>query len=891
MCRSSKRPTSISCPGCRQERDVRLMCSPSFLVDATGVASQIRPMFEARRRPVPLCARQWTLYELPGDRLGFLTVGLSLFVIAARRSDLSKRVRFVLDLQPGFKLYPPRMNRTKPLEKTQYDLRILLPDVPDERDACVGRLTRELEFHTGIEQAHLVTADTSAELYIHYDPDIIALPAVERIVKRAGGELTKRYRHVRWPVSGLDCSDCAFSLEHILKRETGVEAVSVNPASEKIAIEYDTEATDEKHLRKRISQIGYSVETEAEPTWLKEHWELLLAILSGVFLATGFFGELLIDMPGAVALSLYGAAYLAGGFNTARHGIAAALKLRFDIDFLMVVAAMGAATLGEFAEGALLLFLFSLGHALEHLAMDRARRQISSLGELAPKTARVVVEEAERDIPADELEKGMIVVVRAGERLPVDGEIEEGSTSIDQSSVTGESVPVEKGPGESVFAGTVNGNKTIRVRVTKLAKDSTLSRVIEMVEEAESQQSPSQRFAERFTRVFVPAVLAIVLLTIAVPPLLGWLSFSDAFLRAMTILVAASPCALAIATPAAILSGVARAARSGILLKGGMHLENLGTLSAVAFDKTGTITAGEFEVTDLSAYAETDEEELLSTAAAVEAGSNHPLAAAVQRFVETRGTTVGKAEGVEAVGGKGVTGSVDGKQVRVGNRKLFEEGSIPRAIEESVQAYQSEGKTCMIVQREDAFLGVLALQDRPRKGAERVVEQLRKLGISRTILITGDNRDVAKSISEEVGIDEYRAELMPEDKVTVIKELEKEYGSVAMVGDGVNDAPALATATVGIAMGAGGTDVALETADVALMADDIGKMRFAVELSRRARRTIVQNLAISLGVMAVLVATAITGVATIGIAIVAHEGSTLLVVANALRLLGVRESR
>lgn len=795
------------------------------------------------------------------------------------------------------------------LEKARYDLKVLLPEVPDERDACVGRLTEELELQRGIDEAHVVTEDSTAELCVHYDPGLITLVSLGRIVERAGGKLSERYRHVRWPVAGIDCSDCAFSLEHILLREEGVEAVSVNPASEKVFIEYDSEETSEKHLQKRISQIGYRVALQEEPGFLRRQPELLLAVLSGLFLAAGFFGELFGALPRGVVLGLYGGAYLAGGYHAARHGIAAALRLRFDIDFLMVVAAIGAASLGEYAEGGLLLFLFSLGHALEHLAMDRARRQISALGELAPKSARAVVDGVEREIPVEELEREMTVVVRAGERLPVDGEIEEGSGAIDESSVTGESVPADKGPGDAVFAGTVNGSSTLRVRTTKLAADSTLARVIELVQEAESQQAPSQRFAERFTRVFVPVVLVIVVLTIAVPPLTGLLPFSEAFLRAMTILVGASPCALAIATPAAVLSGIARAARAGILLKGGMHLENLGTLSAVAFDKTGTVTSGEFQVTDVwtpegagpapasedaprgeaaSPRAGAGNEELLSVAAALEAGSSHPLAVAVQKLAAQRGAPVPSAEGVETVGGRGVTGRVDGQAVRIGNRALFADRSLPDAVAQALDGFEGEGKTCMIVELDGSIRGMLALRDQAREGAKAVVAELRRLGIKRTVLITGDNESVARSVAAEAGIDEYRAGLLPEEKVTAIRELKERYGSVAMLGDGVNDAPALATATVGIAMGAGGTDVALETADVALMADDIRKMRFAVELSRRARRTIVQNLAIALGVMAVLVVTALTGIATIGPAIIAHEGSTLLVVANALRLLGVR---
>ncbi len=617
--------------------------------------------------------------------------------------------------------------------------------------------------------------------------------------------------------------------------------------------------------------------------------ELLLAVLSGVFLAVGFFGARVFDAPQTLVLVFYAGAFLAGGFNTARHGVAAALHLRFDIDFLMVLAAVGAALLGEYAEGALLLFLFSLGHALEHVAMERARSQISALGDLTPRSARLFKDDVEQDLPVEDIEPGMTVVVRSGARIPFDGVILDGRGAVDEVSVTGESVPADKGPGDGVFAGTVNGSSTFRVEVTRLAEDTTLARVIKMVEEAESQQSPSQRFAERFTRVFVPVVLAVVALTIVVPPIFGLLTFSEAVLRGLSVLVAASPCALAIATPAAVLSGVARAARSGILIKGGVHLENLGSLSAIAFDKTGTITSGRFEVTDVRTVDGVDESELLRAGAAVEAGSTHPLARAVREYAEIRNRAGETATAIETIGGKGVSGMVNGSRVRVGNRALFAQNDVPDAMDRLVHELETQGNTCMMVEKDEMYLGVIALRDLPRAEAGPAVDALRRLGVRHGVLLTGDNGAVASSVAREVGLDDIRPELMPDEKVAAVRDLEREYGPVAMVGDGVNDAPALATATVGIAMGAGGTDVALESADVALMADDIAKLRFAVQLSRRSRRVIGQNLAISLGVMVLLVVTALSGITSIGPAIVAHEGSTLLVVANALRLLGVRE--
>ena len=593
--------------------------------------------------------------------------------------------------------------------------------------------------------------------------------------------------------------------------------------------------------------------------WLALNLELTLAIGSGAFLAAGFFGELLLALPEAAVLGLYAVAYVTGGYDAAKNAFKTLVRLRFDIDVLMVVAALGATVLGEYAEGALLLFLFSLGHALEHQAMDRARKAIRALGELTPKTARIADEQGEREIPVDQLQIEQTVVVRAGERLPVDGIVIDGASAVDQSPVT------------------------------KPSSDTTLARVIDMVEEAESQQSPSRRFTERFTRIFVPSVLVVVVLVITLPPLFGVLAWAEAFLRGMTVLVAASPCALAISTPAAVLSAVARAARGGVLLKGGMHLENLGTLRSIAFDKTGTITTGTFEVTDIVGAEGVAEDELLSTVAAVEGGSSHPLAEAVTREAERRGVSGAGATEVTSEGGRGISGTVDSTLVRVGNRRLFSDLGLSPEIDATLERREAQGKSCMIARREESFLGVVALRDRPRENAAPSLAALRALGIERTILITGDNERVAKAVSAEVGMDDYRAGLLPEQKVEAIKELKARYGAVAMVGDGVNDAPAMASSTVGIAMGAGGTDVALETADVALMGDDLSRLSFAVRLSRRARLTIVQNLAISLGVIGVLVVAALTGMVSIAPVIIVHEGSTLVVVANALRLLRLRE--
>ncbi len=770
------------------------------------------------------------------------------------------------------------------------EIPVLLPGVEDECDQCVSRLVEQLSQRKGMGKVHVVREDGRGLLCLHYDTNVVSLSQVQRWAEQAGAQVRERYRHETMRITDMDCPDCALSVEHIVGRQDGVLDVSVNYAAEKMWIEYDTTVLDREAIIKRVESLGYTVEEEEAPkSWLQANWGLVASVASGIFLAVGYVGETFLGLPRPAAITLYLFAYLAGGYHVTRHGLRSALNLRLDVDLLMVVAAVAAAILGHWAEGALLLFLFSLGHALEHYAMDRARHAIRALGEITPKTARVVREGRDVELPVEALLRGDVVIVRPGERIPIDGEVLEGRSAVDQSPITGESVPVEKARGDEVFAGSVNGESALEIRVTKLSRDSTLSRVIQMVEEAQAQKSPTQQLAQRFTRIFVPAVLSSVLLVITVPPLVGWLPWREALLRGITMLVVASPCALALATPSAVLAGIAQAARNGVLIKGGVHLENLGALDAIALDKTGTITLGQPEVTNVIPLNGIEEKELLRVAAAVESRSQHPLAQAIVRRAQAAGLgDLPQPEGLQSLTGRGVMANLDGSVVRIGNLKLFESGdghSVPKELVAQVEQLEKQGKTTMLVQVDDRFLGILGMADEPRDTAAPALDRLRSLGMKTIIMLTGDNERVAAAISELVGLTEYQANLLPEEKVGAIKSLLERHGQVAMVGDGVNDAPALATSTVGIAMGASGTDVALETADVALMGDDLSKLPFAVGLSRQAHRIIRQNLVIALGVVLLLIPAAVLGFAGIGSAIILHEGSTLVVVANALRLL------
>ncbi len=633
---------------------------------------------------------------------------------------------------------------------------------------------------------------------------------------------------------------------------------------------------------------------------------LIFGILAGVFLLVSWLLDHFSDVSQKVIVGLYLVSFVFGGYYALIDTIKSLGKGRFQIDLLMLVAAAGAASLGEWFEGALLLFLFSIGHALEAHALGRAKREIEALAGLAPKTAMVRREQEEIEIPIEELRIGDVVIVRTNERIAADGFVVEGQSNVNQAPVTGESIPVDKSPVDDrqnalekwdsldqehrVFAGTINGNHALEISVVKLSSESTLARVVELVSSANTEKSPTQNFASKFEKIFVPVVLSIVVLL-----LFAWLvinePFSSSFYRAMAVLVAASPCALAISTPSAVLSGVARAGKGGVLVKGGGPLENLGSLNAIAFDKTGTLTRGKPQVTDLFTLDDSSEVEILEAAVAVEKLSDHPLAKAVLRYAEKTldGKHVSDAEELESITGRGLRGIVLGEEVYLGKAQLFEEIEgplMPKILKDKVQEFERNGRTTMVVRKAGRYLGTIGMMDTPRSSASATISKLRKLGIERMIMISGDNQSVADSVAREVGLDEARGNLMPDDKVREIIALRDE-GLVAMVGDGVNDAPAMANATVGIAMGAAGSDVALETADVALMADDLSHLPFAVGLSRKTRRIIKQNLWISLGMVAFLVPATILGL-RIGPAVILHEGSTLVVVFNALRLLGYK---
>ena len=730
---------------------------------------------------------------------------------------------------------------------------------------------------------------------MHYDETQLQRAQVVALVKSIGVEVAQRYLHKTWFVRGMESAQCAYVIEYVLERMPGILDANIAYSTERLVIEYDSQTIKPSEIESKVRNIGYELEEpehghvcafHSHGNGLAPRLEMPLVIVSGVLIAAGLACKFLLNTPEVVATVLFILALIAGGFFAVRGALLSLRQGIVDIETLMVLAGVGAGFLGAWFEGAFLLFLFSLGHALEHRAMERARRALDALGKLRPETARVKVGAELKEVPVKQVKRGDIIVIRPGDRVPLDGTICSGQSSFDQATITGESVPVAKAAGDKVFASTINTEDAVEVEVTKLSTESVLARIIDLVAEAEAQKSPTQRLAKRLEQTFVPIVLVAAPL-LAVALLVLGNGIKESVLRGISLLVAASPCALAVATPAAVLSAVARAARGGVLIKGGAHLETLGKVTTLAFDKTGTLTIGKPRIVTIAPAESVSDTELLAAAAAAESHSSHPLALAVVEGACERGIEPAVSETCDAVHGRGLHSMVGGVLVSVGNLSLYEGESIPETIAAKTRALESAGQTTMIVKCGGRFLGVLGVADTLRAEAKDTLKALRAAGINRSVMLSGDNLLVAKAIAAQVGIDDARAPLMPDGKVAALKNLAKE-GGVGMVGDGVNDAPALAAASIGIAMGGTGSDVALETADLVLMSEGLSRLPFAVKLSRTATRVIRQNLVIALGVSAALVLASIFGWVQISEAVILHEGSTLVVVLNGLRLLAFR---
>jgi Zn2+/Cd2+-exporting ATPase len=669
----------------------------------------------------------------------------------------------------------------------------------------------------------------------------------------------------------------------------GVTRVVLNFGAAKLTVAgvFDPKAV----VREAAQHDGAVAQLEGTPVVRAAGWThrlpQLRMLIAGLLILTGWGLEFL-RLPPRTAIALFAAAMLIGGYATIRQGLRALARFRFDMNGMMTGAVTGAALIGQWEEGATVAFLYAVSNWLEGSTLDRARRSIRALMDLAPSEARVRRDGVETIMAVEDVKVGDLLIVRPGEKLPMDGMVRTGTSAVDQAPITGESVPVDKTPGDPVYAGTLNGHAALEVQVTRRVEDTTLARIIHMVEEAQAQRAPSQQFVDRFARIYTPTVFGLALGLMVIPSLFFGQPWEAWIYRGLALLIVSCPCALVVSTPVTIISAIANAARHGILIKGGAYLEELGRLRAIALDKTGTLTRGKPEVTTVIALDGSSPEDLLALAAAVEAHSEHPLARAVVRAAERRGLAVPRASGFTAIPGKGGHALVGDQTIFVGSPRLFNEIGERGWDEEAVGALEAQGKTVMLVGTARGPRGVLALADPLRPESRQALADLRAAGIQHAALLTGDNQATADAIAREVGADTVRAEVLPDGKLEAVRALRAEFGSLAMVGDGVNDAPALAASSVGIAMGVVGSDVALETADVALMADDLSKLPFLMHLGRSAVRVIRQNIAFALAIKAIAIAAVFPGWLTLWLAVLGDMGASVLVTLNGMRLLAVR---
>lgn len=696
---------------------------------------------------------------------------------------------------------------------------------------------------------------------------------------------SKTYR-----VEGLSCTNCAAKFEKNVKSIEGVTDAKVNFGAGKIKVEGTSSIQEIKSagaFENLIIQDEDNQESEGvqKDSFLKRNWTLVISV---ILIAIAFYFRATAGENDIITKSLFISAIVIGGFSLFTEGIKDLLKLNFSMEVLMTVAIIGASIIGEWAEGSIVVILFAVSEALERFSMDKARQSIRSLMDIAPKEALIRRNNEEKMINVSDIQIGDIMIIKPGQKIAMDGVVIKGHSAVNQAAITGESVPIEKQIKDEIFAGTLNEEGILEVEVTKHVNDTTIAKIIHLVEEAQGERAPAQAFVDKFAKYYTPSIMAISALIIIIPPLFFGGDWNKWLYQGLSLLVVGCPCSLVISTPVSIVSAIGNSAKNGVLVKGGIYLEEIGGLKAIAFDKTGTLTKGTPSVTDFVVSDTNQENQYLSIISALEILSQHPLASAILKEADRRESNYQMIDimNFKSVTGKGIKGDYQGATYFVGSPKLFDSELIRQAsVMKNYEKLQEQGKTVMIFGTEQNILAIIAVADELRKSSSEVIAKLHQLGIEHTIMLTGDNIRTAKSIGEQVGVTDIKGDLMPQDKLDYIKELKEKYGKVAMVGDGVNDAPALASATVGIAMGGAGTDTALETADVALMGDDLQKLPFIVNLSRKTLKIIKQNITFSLSIKFLALLLIIPGWLSLWIAIVADMGATLLVTLNGLRLM------
>ncbi len=692
-------------------------------------------------------------------------------------------------------------------------------------------------------------------------------------------------------LENLNCASCAIQFEENVKKLPNVKNVHVNFGASKVAIEgdvtieeleeagaFDGILVSDTHRKRKMPKV---------PFYKKK--ENIVTMISLAFLIIGWIVSLELKQDHPAAIVLFAIAILVGGTNIFKTGFQNIMKLEFDLKALMTIAIIGAAIIGEWKEAAVIVFLFAISEALEAYSMTKARQSIEQLMDIAPPTAIVRRDGELVELDTEDIVIGDTLIVKPGEKIAMDGVVATGSSTVNEAAITGESVPALKGEGDEVFAGTLNEEGALEVTVTKLVGDTTIAKIIHLVEEAQAEKAPTQKFVDRFSKYYTPVIILIAILVMTIPPLLG-AEWHPWVYQGLAVLVVGCPCALVISTPVAIVTAIGNAARQGVLIKGGVHLEETGHLKAVAFDKTGTLTKGYPEVTDFEPIEQIDRHELLRGIVAVEGMSQHPLGRAIVSYGMAHNIGREEAEDFQSVTGKGAYATFEGHDIAIGSIRWAQElSNVPKEAETRATALQAEGKSVMAIVYDGIFAGFIAVADPVREESKKVIQQLKENGIEHVVMLTGDHEVTARAIAKEIGLTDVKASLMPEDKLEAIQQLRTQYGKVAMVGDGINDAPALAAADIGIAMGGAGTDTALETADVALMADELDQLPYTIQLSRKTLRIIKENIMFALGLKILALLLIIPGWLTLWIAIFADMGATLIVVLNSLRLIRIQK--
>ncbi|RAP76945.1 cadmium-translocating P-type ATPase [Paenibacillus montanisoli] len=753
--------------------------------------------------------------------------------------------------------------------------------------ACANTIEKAVRQTEGITQVQVNYSTGKMKVVALEEAVFEKLPAT---VEKLGYTLEKviqKGNSRTYSIEGMDCVSCALTIENHLKSQPSVKHVSVNFSSGKMTIEHDNTVED---IIKEVSKAGFKaslVSRKRSSEVKKDKSGTNRVVLSGVLLLIGIIGsytgvsEIMINV-------LYAAAIVFGGFKPAKSAFYAVKSRSLDMNVLMTAAVLGAAAIGEWFEGATVVWLFALGTVLQERSIEKTRNSIRSLIDLAPPEAFVKNGQQLVSKPVEDISVGEIIVVKPGDKIPLDGKVISGESTVNQAPITGESIPVDKHLGDSVYAGTINEHGSLEIRVTKLYEDTTISKIIHLVEEAQEQKAPTEAFVDKFARIYTPIVFIFALSVMLFPPLFIPGTWSEWFYKGLELLVVACPCALVISTPVAIVSAIGNAARNGVLIKGGAFLEVAGRITAIAFDKTGTLTEGKPSVSQVIATG-TTEGELLSIAHTLEEYSTHPIAKAVVDYAKAKGFKSLKGEKFRNIVGKGVEAIISGQEYFAGNHKLFQElnNSIGE-LESRIGILQEEGHTIVIIGTKEKILGVIAVADSVRETTVKAVRDLQRVGISQVVMLTGDNEGTAKKVAAQTGVNRYFAELLPENKATAIKQLQVEGHFAAMVGDGINDAPALATANLGVAMGGAGTDTAMETADIVLMADNLEKLPHTIKLSRRAIRIIKQNIWFSLIIKAAALILIFPELLTLWIAVISDTGAALIVILNSMRLLRVK---